>query len=91
MTLVDDRILEYIDENEVGSPTKMQREARLRFTPEYVAKRCRVLAEYGLLRPLGNGVYSITKDGERYLDGDLDTEELDHEGDEENGERRASA
>lgn len=90
MTLVDDRILEYIHENEIGSPTKMQKEARLRYTPEYVAKRCRVLAEYGLLQPLGNGVYSITKDGVRYLDGDLDTEELDTD-DGENGEQPASA
>jgi len=37
------------------------------------------LAEWGLLRPLGNGVYTITLQGKQYLDGELDAAKLDRE------------
>lgn len=76
MSLVDDRVLEYLRDHGSGSPKKMQEEGRIRYTPEYVAERCRLLAEYGLVRHLGNGVYQLTEDGEAYLDGELDTGEL---------------
>lgn len=85
MSIVDDRVLEYIKENGSGSPKKMKEEARIRYTPEYVAERCRELAERGLLQHLGNGVYVITEAGEQYLEGELDTGEL------EDDEKRASA
>jgi len=74
MTLVDDRVLEYIQENESGSPTKMKNEGPIRYSRQYVHKRCKKLAEEGLLRHLGNGVYVITDQGEAYLDGRLDTQ-----------------
>lgn len=76
MSLVDDRVLEYIREHGSGSPKKMQEKGKIRYSPQYVAERCRVLSEYGLLTHLGNGVYVITESGERYLDGELDTQEL---------------
>jgi hypothetical protein len=87
MTIVDDRVLEYLSENEAGSPKKMKSRARIRYSRQHIGKRCRELAEHDLLRHLGNGVYVITEDGKAYLAGDLDTGE-DVEG---NGERRASA
>ena len=87
MTLVDDRILEYINENEFGSATKMKEDAKIRYTSTHIAERCRELVKHGLLRPAGNGVYVITDVGKRYLEGELDTGEFD----EGNGERRASA
>lgn len=73
MTLVDDRVLEYIHENESGSPTKMAKE-QINYSRQYVHERCKKLVEEGLLNHLGNGVYTITDDGEAYLDGDLDTQ-----------------
>ena len=73
MTIVDDRVLEYIRENEHGSPTKMMEEGPIRYSKAYIAERCRKLAEHGLLKPVGNGVYVITERGERYLDGEIDT------------------
>lgn len=73
MTIVDDRVLEYIRENEHGSPTEMKREGPIRYSRQYIAERCRKLAEHGLLQPVGNGVYTITERGEKYLDGELDT------------------
>ena len=73
MVIADDRILEYIREHEHGAPTEMKREGPIRYSRQYIAKRCRKLAEHGLLQPVGNGVYIITERGEKYLDGELDT------------------
>ena len=75
MTLVDDRILEYLRENETGSPKKMKDEGPIRYSDAYIGRRCKRLVEEGLVRHLGNAVYTITDDGEAYLDGRLDTEE----------------
>ena len=74
MTAVDDRILEYLSEHESGSPTKMKREGPIRYSRQQVHRRCKILAEKGLINDLGNGVYMITEDGEAYLEGRLDTE-----------------
>ena len=75
MTAADDRILEYLSEHKSGSPTKMKREGPIRYSRQQVDRRCKKLAEEGLIDHLGNGVYVITEDGEAYLDGRLDTEE----------------
>ncbi len=74
MTLVDDRVLEYIREHESGSPKQMKDDGPIRYSRQYIARRCKKLAEEGLLRHLGNGVYVITEDGNSYLSGELDTE-----------------
>ncbi|APW99376.1 winged helix-turn-helix domain-containing protein [Halobiforma lacisalsi AJ5] len=74
MSLVDDRILEYIHENDSGSPKEMKDEGRIRYSRQHIARRCRKLNEKGLLTHLGNGVYVITDEGEAYLEGKLDTE-----------------
>jgi Mn-dependent DtxR family transcriptional regulator len=73
MTIVDDRILEYIRENEHGSASEMKREGPIRYSRGYISERCKKLAEHGLLTPVGNGVYVITERGEKYLDAELDT------------------
>ena len=75
MTAADDRILEYLSENETGSPAKMKREGPIRYSRQQINRRCKRLAEEDLVRHLGNGVYVITEDGEAYLDGRLDTED----------------
>lgn len=91
MTIVDDRILEYIDENEHGSPSEMKDDGPIRYSRQHIARRCRKLADHGLLKPVGNGVYVITDRGEAYLDGELDTHEdapeepLEESADDENG------
>jgi len=88
MSLADDRILEFIRENESGSPSEMKNEGRIRYTRQHIARRCRKLAEYELLKHLGNGVYIITDDGEAYLDGKLDTQTMQYLNQE--GEEHAS-
>lgn len=74
MTAADDRVLEYLSEHETGSPAKMKREGPIRYSRQQINRRCKKLAENGLVRHLGNGVYIITDDGEAYLEGRLDTE-----------------
>ncbi|WP_224214660.1 MarR family transcriptional regulator [Natrinema longum] len=74
MSLVDDRILEYIYENDSGSPKEMKDKGHIRYSRQHIARRCRKLNEKGLLTHLGNGVYVITDEGEAYLKGELDTE-----------------
>jgi len=75
MVLADDRILEYIRENGSGSPKQMVDSGYVRYTRSYITQRCKKMVERGLLNDLGNGVYTITKRGERYLDGEIDTSE----------------
>lgn len=49
----------------------------VRFSKQYISERSKKLVEYGLLQHLGNGVYVIAEDGEAYLDGALDTADLE--------------
>ncbi|MDB2272467.1 helix-turn-helix domain-containing protein [Halorubrum ezzemoulense] len=83
MTAADDRILEYLSENETGSPAKMKREGPIRYSRQQINRRCKRLAEEDLVRHLGNGVYVITEDGEAYLEGRLDTEDWQYIDEEE--------
>lgn len=88
MTIWDDRILEYIQEHESGSASELKDTDYFRVSRSQVSRRLRRLADHGMLRHLGNGVYIITEEGERYLRGDLDAETL--ESSEENGETAQS-
>ncbi len=74
MTLVDDRILEYIQEEGSGSPTEMKREGPIHYSRQQVHRRCKKLTEEGLLEHLGNGIYVITEEGTAYLEGKYDTQ-----------------
>jgi len=88
MSIWDDRILEYIRENEGGRVGEMYEQDLFRVSKSQISRRCRRLADHGLLRPLGNGVYIMTDDGRRYLDEELDAGEL-QDTSEENGEATA--
>jgi repressor of nif and glnA expression len=89
MVLADDRILEYIQKHDSGTPTEMRDSGYVRFGKSHISRRCKKLVEHDLLRHLGNGVYVITEKGEAYLAGDLDTGEVDDDG--SGSERPASA
>ena len=86
MVLVDDRVLEYLRENETGSPTEMMSKGPIRYSSQYIGRRCKKLKDKKLVRHLGNGVYTITEDGEAYLEGRLDTENWTYI-DEQSGEQ----
>ena len=51
---------------------------RLRFEIPSDSVRCLKLADYGLVINLGNGIYSITEEGEEYLAGELDAANLEN-------------
>lgn len=84
MTIWDDRILEYIEEEGSASPSELEKSGYLRISKSQISRRLRKLSKYGMLDHLGNGVYVITTKGEDYLRGDLDAGELE-EPEEESG------
>ncbi|MFB6219242.1 MAG: MarR family transcriptional regulator [Halobacteriaceae archaeon] len=43
---------------------------------EYAERRCRLLAEEGLVQPVGAGVYELRELGAAFLDGDIDADRL---------------
>lgn len=76
MTIWDDRILEYIREDGSGSPTELAESGYVRVSRQQVSRRLKKLAEHGMVKHLGNGVYIITELGEDYLDGEVDADQL---------------
>jgi predicted transcriptional regulator len=74
MTIWDDRILEHIRKDNGGRVGELTEKDNIRVTNTHVSRRCKKLAENGLLRDLGNGVYVITDEGEAYLEGNYDAE-----------------
>ena len=85
MTIWDDRILEYIDENESGSPKELLDSGYFDISRGHISRRLRKLADKGFLNDLGNGVYIMSSRGEAYLNEELDASELDDNGG--NGEK----
>lgn len=77
MTLADERILEHLNQVETDTPKGMAKSGNVRFSRQYIGERCRKLSDYGMVQPLGNGVYRITEAGEQYLDGELDAKDLE--------------
>lgn len=74
MTIWDDRILEIIREKGAKPVGDLAKADGLRISHSSVSRRCQKLADHGLLTPLGNGVYTITEEGEAYLDEEYDAE-----------------
>lgn len=77
MSIVDERVLEYLEVHESDSPKKIQQEAGIPYTDGYVAQRCQKLAENDFIHPLGRGVYRLKERGQKYLDGEFDARSLD--------------
>lgn len=77
MSIADERILEFLRDNDSGTPTTMSREDSMHFSRSYIHQRLGKLEEYGLVQFLGNGVYVLSEKGNEYLDGDLDVSTLD--------------
>ncbi|MFA9501539.1 PhiH1 repressor [Natrinema sp. H-ect1] len=74
MTIWDDRILEIVRDEDAGRVGDLTDRDGIRISQSSVSRRCKKLAEHGLLTPLGNGVYTITERGEAYLDEEYDAE-----------------
>ncbi|WP_082226639.1 PhiH1 repressor [Halorubrum distributum] len=79
MTIWDDRIMEIIQDGGPTSASELDKEDYIRTSRPNISRRLNKLADHGLLHRLPNGVYSLTDKGERYLNGELDAEELNEE------------
>lgn len=77
MVLLDDRILELFNEDDIGvmSPSEIASDERILHSSGHVSRRCKKLEEYGLLKLVSKGVYSLTEQGENYLEGEYDTKD----------------
>ncbi|MCF2165443.1 hypothetical protein [Halobacterium salinarum] len=74
MTLWDDRILELVREIGAGSPKMIEDTGLVRVSRQHISRRLNRLANYDLLTPLSNGIYTLTDEGTAYLQGDYDAE-----------------
>ncbi|MEY7850495.1 ArsR family transcriptional regulator [Natrarchaeobius sp. A-rgal3] len=74
MSIVDERILEFLRDEGARQPKQIAgalRERGMDYNDKYIGRRCLALAEHELLNNIGNGIYVIADSGERYLEGDL--------------------
>ncbi|MEY7851578.1 MarR family transcriptional regulator [Natrarchaeobius sp. A-rgal3] len=79
MSRADDRVMEHLADAGPDTPKEMADSGRVRFSRQHINARCKTLVSHGLLVHLGNGVYDVTREGERYLAGELDVRELEAE------------
>lgn len=81
LTQADERILEFLLKYGNHQPKAIRdrlREIgkRMEYHQNHVGERCRELADYGLVVNVGGGVYSISDEGKRFLEGELDAADL---------------
>lgn len=81
--------MEIIQDGGPTSASELNKEDYIRTSRPNISRRLNKLADHGLLHRLPNGVYSLTEKGEKYLDGDLDAEELNEQT--QNGDEGAHA
>jgi len=72
----DERILEYLEEEEWVEPEMISRNAFTKVSTAHVCERLEMLRYAGLADTMGLASYELTGDGHRYLDGELDAENL---------------
>nr|WP_323173206.1 winged-helix domain-containing protein [Natrialba sp. PRR66] len=76
MTQADERIMEFLQEKDiVASPSVIA--ANIDYTGEYISRRCRKLADAGLLQRVDPTNYRLTELGERFLGGDVEADEIE--------------
>lgn len=74
MTKYDDRILEYIRENQTGRPVDIERDDFIYCSASYIGQRLKELEEHSLVDVSEGPVYQLTKKGRAYLIGAYDAE-----------------
>lgn len=76
MTQADERVMEFLQEKDIiASPSVIA--ANIDYTSEYLSRRCRRLAEAGLLQRVDASNYRLTSLGDRYLSGEVEPDELE--------------
>ena len=77
MVLIEERILEYLAEHDLATPSTIADAISQTVTDGQVHQRCRVLSHAGFVAPLIDDrthaeLYRITNWGEAYLKGEVD-------------------
>jgi hypothetical protein len=78
MCTLDERIIEYLDEDAFSTPRHMERVIKFNASRRRIRERCQLLTRAGLIAPVyeGDYLYEITEKGRGYLVGDIDVEHL---------------
>lgn len=76
MQQLDDRVLEFLDEEEPAAPGVMASKPRVDATRRQIRERFEVLADAGLAAPIGPKAktFELTTWGKLYLEGEIDAE-----------------
>ena len=74
MTKYDDRILEYLRENETGRPVDIARDDYIYCSASYIGQRLKELKGHNLVADSEGPVYELTEKGSAYLIGAYDAE-----------------
>lgn len=77
MVLADDRILELIREKWNASPQILADDGRIPWGKEHINQRLWKLRDAGLVTRVGRGIYTLTDEGDAYLDGEFDARKLE--------------
>lgn len=75
MTRSDDRILEFLAEKEILASASVIA-VNIDYNPSYISRRCRKLAAAELVERVDKSHYQLTDLGDRYLAGEVDSDEL---------------
>ena len=76
MTKLDDRILEYLDDEGMATPSVMAQTFRFTASSLRIRSRCWTLVEREMVAPVHADMFEVTRWGQAYLRGDLDAEYL---------------
>lgn len=79
MKMADVQFLALLAESEDPLPVAVVAE-QTHFPLEYAERRCRLLAEEGLVQPVGGGVYELRDLGAAFLEGEVDPDHLQRGG-----------
>jgi predicted transcriptional regulator len=79
MCNLDERILEHLDRERWATPRHIERTFSMNASKGRASERLRMLSEAGLVGAMfeGSRMYELTREGQRYLDGDLDAEHVE--------------
>ncbi len=78
MAPIDYHVLDFFEEHDITASPKVIA-VNVGYDQQYCSKRCRVLEEHGLLERPEKGLYRLSERGRAYLNGELETSDIDPE------------
>jgi DNA-binding Lrp family transcriptional regulator len=78
MEPIDDRILEYLDEETMATPSAISRSRRRDVSVQRIRERLRVLTQAGYVEPFTAEceLYELTRWGDMFLDGEARADQI---------------